>query len=562
MELRNHPVQGADVVRETEGHIDAHVNASGDRTLRSQRPLACQYVHRAGPGRSSGRPSGPGEEGQGRTLTMHDQRESDNGIVPQKHPNNEQLSLLEGVEGRPLTKGNTRQSPAVRTLSRGAASRGLWRARQAAKRNSHLRFPALFHHLSPELLAESFYQLERDAAPGIDGVTWHDYEANLGANLRALHARLHQGRYRTQPLRRVYIPKADGTNRPLGIACLEDKIAQQAVVSVLSAICEVDFLGFSYGFRPGRSPHDALDALSVGLMKKKVWWVFDADIQQFYETLDRHWLRRFLQHRIGDKRLLRVINKWLEIEIIDADGHKMKSEKGIAQGLVIAPVLSNLYLHYVFDLWSHAWRKKRASGDVIIIRFADDIVLGFQYQHEARQFGKELDNRLSAFGLTLHPLKTRLIEFGRFVAERRQQRSAGKPETFEFLGFVHICSQRFREQRFMVKRRTVTKRMRQQLQTIKATLMRRRHDPVPRQGAWLRRVVQGHYNYYGVPGNMRSLKSFQTQVERYWLRALRRRSQRHRLPWSRFRSLAKRWIPKPRIVHPYPNMRFYATNPR
>jgi group II intron reverse transcriptase/maturase len=415
--------------------------------------------------------------------------------------------------------------------------------RQAAKRDSHLRFTALFHHLSPELLAESFYQLERDAAPGIDGVTWHDYEANLGANLRALHARLHQGRYRTQPLRRVYIPKADGTNRPLGIACLEDKIVQQAVVSVLSAIYEVDFLGFSYEFRPGRSPHDALDALSVGLMKKKVWWVLDADIQQFYDTLDRHWLRRFLQHRIGDKRLLRVINKWLEIEIIDADGHKMKSEKGIAQGLVIAPVLSNLYLHYVFDLWSHAWRKKRASGDVIIIRFADDIVLGFQYQHEARQFGKALGNRLSAFGLTLHPLKTRLIEFGRFVAERRQQRGAGKPETFEFLGFVHICSQRFREQRFMVKRRTVTKRMRQQLQTIKATLMRRRHDPLPRQGAWLRRVVQGHYNYYGVPGNMRSLKSFQTQVERYWLRALRRRSQRHRLPWSRFRSLAKRWIP-------------------
>jgi group II intron reverse transcriptase/maturase len=348
----------------------------------------------------------------------------------------------------------------------------------------------------------------------------------------------------------------------LGIACLEDKIVQQAVASVLSAIYEVDFLGFSYGFRPGRSPHGALDALTVGLMKKKVWWVLDADIQQFYDTLDRHWLRRFLQHRIGHKRLLRVINKWLEIEIIDADGHKMKSEKGIAQGLVIAPVLSNLYLHYVFDLWSHAWRKKKASGDVIIVRFADDIVLGFQYQHEARQFGKELGNRLSTFGLTLHPLKTRLIEFGRFVAERRQRRGAGKPETFEFLGFVHICSQRFREQRFMIKRRTVTKRMRQQLQTIQATLMRRRHDPVPRQGAWLRRVVQGHYNYYGVPGNMRSLKSFQTQVERYWFRALRRRSQRHRLPWSRFRSLAKRWIPKPRIVHPYPNMRFYATNPR
>jgi group II intron reverse transcriptase/maturase len=304
---------------------------------------------------------------------MHDQRESDNGIVLKKHPNNKQLNLLEGVEGRPLTEGNTPQSPAVRTLSRGAASRGLWRVRQAAKRDSHLRFTALFHHLSPELLAESFYQLERDAAPGIDGVTWQGYKANLGENLRALHARLHQGRYRTQPLRRVYIPKADGTDRPLGIACLEDKIVQQAVVSVLSEIYEVDFLGFSYGFRPGRSPHDALDALSVGLIRKKVDWVIDADIQQFYDTLDRHWLRRFLRHRIADKRLLRLINKWLEIDIIDDGGHKSRSDKGIAQGLVIAPLLSNLYLHYVFDLWSHAWRKKRASGDVIITRYADDV---------------------------------------------------------------------------------------------------------------------------------------------------------------------------------------------
>lgn len=553
MELRNQSVQGADVVMETEGHIDSCDNASEDRTLRSQRPSACQYVHRAGPGRPSSRPSGPGEEGQGHTLTMHDQRASDNGIVPKKHPNDKQLNLLEGVEGRPLTEGNTPQSPAVRTLSRGAASRGLWRVRQAAKRDSHLRFTALFHHLSPELLAESFYQLERDAAPGIDGVTWQGYKANLGENLRALHARLHQDRYRTQPLRRVYIPKADGTDRPLGIACLEDKIVQQAVVSVLSAIYEVDFLGFSYGFRPGRSPHDALDALSVGLIRKKVDWVIDADIQQFYDTLDRHWLRRFLRHRIADKRLLRLINKWLEIDIIDDGGHKSRSDKGIAQGLVIAPLLSNLYLHYVFDLWSHAWRKKRASGDVIITRFADDIVLGFQYQQEARRFLGDLTERFGSFGLTLHPVKTRLIAFGRF---------APQPETFEFLGFVHICSQRFKDRQFTIKRRTVTKRMRQQLQAIKASLKRRRHDPIPQQGAWLRRVVQGHYNYYGVPGNMRSLKSFQTEVERYWLRALRRRGQRHRLTWSRFRSLARRWSPKPRIVHPYPNMRFDAKHPR
>jgi RNA-directed DNA polymerase len=274
---------------------------------------------------------------------MHDQRESDNGIVPKKPPNQEQLRLTEGAEGRPLTKGNTLQSPAARTLSRGPASRGLGRVRQAARRDKHLRFTALFHHLTLELLCASFYALERQAAPGSDGVTWDSYKAHLGENLRALHARLHQGRYRTQPLRRGYIPKADGTQRPLGIACLEDKIVQQAVVSVLSAIYEGDFVGFSYGFRLGRGPHDALDALAVGLVRKKVWWVLDADIQQFYDTLDRHWLRRFLRHRIGDKRLLRLINKWLEIDIIDESGHKTKPERGIAQGLVIAPLLSNLY---------------------------------------------------------------------------------------------------------------------------------------------------------------------------------------------------------------------------
>jgi RNA-directed DNA polymerase len=562
MELRNQPVQGADVVMETEGHIEACATASASRTLRSQSPSACQYVHRTGPGRPSCCPSGPGEEGPGRTLTMHDTRESDNGIVPQKPPNQEQLCLTEGAEGRPLTKGNMLQSPAARTQSRGPASRGLWRVRQAAKRDKHLRFTALFHHLTLERLCESFYALERQAAPGVDGVTWDSYKANLGENLRALQARLHQGRYRTQPLRRVYIPKVDGTQRPLGIACLEDKIVQQAVVSVLSAIYESDFVGFSYGFRPGRGPHDALDALAVGLVKQKVWWVLDADIQQFYDTLDRHWLRRFLQHRIGDKRLLRLINKWLEIDIIDEDGQKTKPTQGIAQGLVIGPLLSNLYLHYVFDLWSQAWRKKRASGDVIIARFADDIVLGFQYRQEAAHFKDELAERLGAFGLTLHPVKTRLIEFGRFAAERRQQRGQGKPETFEFLGFVHICSQRLRDQRFTVKRRTIKKRMRKQLQAIKAALLRRRHDPVPYLGAWLRRVVQGHYNYYGVPGNMQSLKSFQTQVERYWFRALRRRSQRRRMAWSRFRSLAKQWIPKPQIVHPYPDTRFYARHPR
>ena len=317
-----------------------------------------------------------------------------------------------------------------------------------------------------------------------------------------------------------------------------------------------------YGFRPGRGPHDALDALYVGLVQKKVWWVLDADIQQFYDTLDRHWLRRFLRHRIGDKRLLRLMNKWLESGIIDAGGQRTVPARGMAQGLVIALLLSNLYLHYVFDLWSQAWRKKRASGDVVITRFADDIVLGFQYQQEASRFVAALQERFTTFGLTLHPVKTRLIEFGRFATERRQHRGQGKPETFAFLGLVHICSQRVQDQKFTIKRRTLTERMRKQLQAIKATLMRRCHDPIPMQGAWLRRVMQGHYNYYGVPGNLASLKRFRDQVVRYWLRALRRRSQRHRMPWSRFRPLAGQWIPTPRITHPYPDARFYATHLR
>jgi group II intron reverse transcriptase/maturase len=434
--------------------------------------------------------------------------------------------------------------------------------RQAAKREKHLRFTALFHHLTVELLCESFYAFERQAAPGGDGVTWEAYKSQLAENLREVHARLHQGRYRAKPLRRGYVPKSDGTRRPLGIACLEDKIVQHAVASVLSAIYEADFLGFSYGLRPGRSPHDALDALYVGLVQKKVWWVLDADIQRFYDTLDRHWLRRFLQHRIGDKRLLRLINKWLESGIIDEGGQRTVPARGIAQGRVIAPLLSNLYLHYVFDLWSQAWRTKRASGDVVITRCADDIVLGFQYQQEASRFVAALQERVNTFGLTLHPVKTRLIEFGRFATERRQQRGQGKPETFAFLGLVHICSQRVQDQKFTIKRRTRTERMRKQLQALKATLLRRCHAPSPVQGAWLQRVVQGQYNYYGVPGNLASLKRFRDQVVWYWLRALRRRSQRHRMPWSRFRPLVRQWIPTPRITHPYPDARFYATHLR
>ena len=475
--------------------------------------------------------------------------------------NKERINSAEMVEGRPSTKGNNQPLTAVRTQSRGVASLGVLGVRRAAQRDKELKFTALLHHVTVELLRASFYALEREAAAGIDGMGWYEYEVGLMERLGELHSRIHQGRYRARPSRRVYIPKPDGTRRPLGIQCLEDKIVQQAVATVLNAIYETDFKGFSYGFRPGRSAHDALDALSVALIKRKVNWVLDADIQSFYDTLDHQWMMQFLKHRIADKRLLRLIKKWLEAGVSE-EGKVVKLKIGVPQGAVISPILSNIYLHYVFDLWSQAWRGRVASGEVIMLRYADDTALGFQHRDEASRFLEDFKNRLSKFGLTLHPDKTRLIEFGRFAEENRRRRGEGKPETFDFLGLTHICSRRHRDGRFTVKRRTVKKRFRKQLQAIKQTLLRYRHVPIPRMGAWLNRVLQGHYNYYAVPGNLPSLKSFCNQVTRYWLSALRRRSQRHRMTWLRFRELIRRWLPRPRILHPYPDVRFYAIHPR
>jgi group II intron reverse transcriptase/maturase len=417
------------------------------------------------------------------------------------------------------------------------------------------------HHITVDLLRDSFYALKRNAAPGVDDMTWRQYEIDLEERLPDLHQRVHTGAYRAQPSRRTYIPKSDGRQRPLGIAALEDKLVQQAVVTVLNQVYEVDFVGFSYGFRPGRSQHDALDALWVGLVDKQVNWVLDADIQGFFDTIDHGWMEKFLQHRIADRRLLRLIRKWLRAGVSE-DGQWSRTTVGTPQGAVASPLLANVFLHYVFDLWVHQWRIRHAHGEMIVVRYADDFVVGFQHRHEAEQFLHDLRERFEKFGLTLHPEKTRLIEFGRHAAADRRRRGERKPETFDFLGFTHYCGRTRRDGRFIVWRETIRKRLRAKLQAVKQALLRRRHQPLPELGNWLRGVVRGFFNYHAVPGNRDALKTFRREATRYWMHALRRRSQRRRLPWSRLNRIANRWLPRPRILHPYPSRRFYAKHPR
>ena len=391
-------------------------------------------------------------------------------------------------------------------------------------------------------------------------MTWEAYGRDLEANLQDLHDRLHRGAYRAKPSRRVYIPKADGRQRPLGIATMEDKIVQSAVVEVLNSIYEADFLGFSYGFRPGRSQHNALDALVVGLKRKKVNWVLDADIRDFFTSLDHGWLGRFLEHRIGDKRVLRLIQQWLDAGVVE-DGSWAESKEGTPQGATVSPLLANVYLHYVFDQWAERWRRRQARGDVIVVRYADDFVVGFEHREDAERFQQELSERLAKFGLDLKAEKTRLIEFGRFAARSRAARGLGKPETFDFLGFTHI-SGKTKAGHFALKRITMSKRMRAKLTEIKVELRRRRHLPIPEVGRWLRSVVRGHLAYYAVPWNYDAIAAFCTQVNRLWYRALRLRSQRTNTTWGRMQRLVKRWLPAPKVLHPYPEARFDVRHPR
>jgi group II intron reverse transcriptase/maturase len=490
-------------------------------------------------------------------MNMHGDEKSDEGVVPEKRSNNGSLLPAEAVEGRTSPKGNGGQTAAVRTQSRVAASNGLAAVRQAARQSKGVRFTALLHYLTVELLERSYFALKRNAAPGTDGVTWQAYGENLEETLPELHARIHRGSYRARPARRSYIPKPDGTERPLSILCLEDKIVQQAVVFVLEAIYEADFLGFSYGFRPGRGQHDALDALHAGIYRKRVNWVLDADIQGFFDAMSHKWVLRFLRHRIADKRILRLIAKWLNVGITDGNRAE-RSRRGTPQGAVVSPILANIYLHYVLDLWAHAWRGKNSSGDVIVIRYADDIVLGFQHQHEAQAFLQDLRERMRKFELALHPDKTRLIRFGRYAAKDRSRLGLGKPETFDFLGFTHFCTRSWITGTFVIGRKTIKKRMRSRLQAIKMELRRRWHDPIAVTGAWLNKVLTGHLNYYAVPLNARSVTWFFSRVQDLWRRTLRRRSQRAYLNWEKFSRLVDRFFPPITILHPLPCHRFDA----
>jgi RNA-directed DNA polymerase len=492
---------------------------------------------------------------------MHVGGKSDGRVIPSKCPNNSGQPLAEGMEGRRPIKENIGQTTARRTQSRISELSGLLGVRKVARKDKRARFTALLHHVTVNLLRDSYYALKRDAAPGVDGTTWKEYEVGLDEKLADLHGQIHQGTYRAQPSKRAYIPKADGRQRPLGIAALEDKIVQQAVVTVLNQIYEEDFLGFSYGFRPGRSQHDALDALWVGIMRKKVNWILDADIRGFFDNLSHEWMIRFIEHRIADRRILRLIQKWLRAGVSE-EGKWSKTEVGTPQGAVASPLLANVYLHYVFDLWVRQWRDRHASGDVIVVRYADDIVMGFENRDEAERFLREWTDRLQKFGLELHPDKTRLIEFGRNAAENRGKAGDGKPETFDFLGFTHICGLTRKTGRFIVKRKTIRKRLSAKLRELKEELRRRWHQPVAEVGRWLRSVVQGYFNYHAVPGNLDSLKAFRHQVIWRWYRALRRRSQRTRMTWERFRPLFIQWIPTARILHPHPNVRFDARHPR
>jgi RNA-directed DNA polymerase len=491
---------------------------------------------------------------------MHGREKSDPAIVATKPTNKAGQPAAEPAEPRAGAEGNAGRRSTRRAQDRAGVSQALDRVRQAARRGKKERFTALLHHLSPDLLRAAFLALKRDAAPGVDGLTWRDYEADLEPRLADLHARVQRGAYRALPSRRRYIPKPDGRRRPLAVAALEDKIVQRATVAVLNAIYEEDFLGFSYGFRPKRSPHDALDALIVGITGTGVNHILDCDIRSFFDTVSQRWLVRFLQHRIADPRVIRLIQKWLQAGVLE-DGIVTASDTGTGQGSVISPLLANVYLHYVFDLWAERWRRREATGDVIIVRYADDIVVGFEQEADARRFRDAMRARLEEFALSLHPDKTRLIAFGRHAAARRRRHELGKPETFDFLGFTLICGES-RSGGFLVRRKTRRDRMRAKLKEIKGELRRRMHRPIPEQGRWLRQVVAGFFAYHAVPTNGRALAAFRYHVSGLWRRALRRRGQRGDVPWRRFAALADDRLPRPRTLHPWPQQRFAVRHPR
>lgn len=491
---------------------------------------------------------------------MYGSEKSDPAIVAMKPANKTEQSAAEWAEPRVGTEGNADQPRTRRTQSRESVSPGLERVRQAARARKKGRFTALLHHVTVDVLRGAFLALERRAAAGVDGVTWRDYAVDLEGNLQELHRRVHQGSYRAMPVKRRFIPKADGRQRPLGITALEDKIVQRAVVTVLNEIYEEDFLGFSYGFRPGRGQHDALDALAMGINAMRVNWVLDADIRSFFDRIDQRWMIRFLEHRIGDERILRLIRKWLKAGVLD-DGQWSVAQTGTPQGAVISPLLANIYLHYVFDLWAARWRRREARGRVIFVRYADDLVAGFEHERDARRFQDAMRERLEHFRLELNGEKTRLLEFGRYAAERRRRRSQRRPETFRFLGFTFICG-RARTGAYQLQRHSRSDRMRARLAEIKSELKRHMHAPIAEQGSWLARVLRGYFAYHAVPTNMRALQTFRYRVAAAWRRVLSRRSQKSHVNWVRMTRIAEEWLPHPRILHPWPEQRFAVKHPR
>ncbi len=491
---------------------------------------------------------------------MHGAEESDSVIVAVKPTNKAEQSVAEPVEPRMETKGNADQQSTRRAQDRVRVSQALERVRQAARQRKKERFTSLLHHVDPAMLRTAFYAMKRDAAPGVDGMTWETYEHDLDRRIETLHARVQAGTYRALPSRRSYIPKEDGSKRPLAIAALEDKIVQRAVATVLSAIHEEAFLGFSYGFRPNRSQHDALDALIVGISSKKVNYILDADIRSFFTEVSQQWVVRFLEHRIGDKRIIRLVQKWLRSGILE-DGIVTIEEKGTGQGSVISPLLSNIYLHYVFDLWAERWRRREATGAMIMVRYADDTVVGFQHESDARRFRDAMRDRLREFSLSLHPEKTRLIEFGRFAAQDCKRRGRSKPETFKFLGFVLICD-KSRRGDFRIRRKSRRDRMCAKLREIKEGLRHRMHRPIPETGKWLAQIVAGYFAYHAVPTNSPALSAFRYHVLVLWHRQLCRRSQRARMQWTRMTKLADAFLPPPRVLHPWPSVRFAVRHPR
>ena len=492
---------------------------------------------------------------------MKADEKSDESVVPTTSVNNDGAEpSAESIEGRLSAARNTVPSNLARTPSRKQRrSSGLHGVREAARQSRDLKFTALLHHVNIELLTSSFYQLKKKAAVGVDQMTWHEYEEGLENRIADLHGRVHRGAFRAKPSRRVHIPKPDGRTRPLGIATLEDKIVQHAVRTVLQCIYEEDFLGFSYGFRPNRSPHNALDALAYAIPEQRVGWILDADIKGFFDEIDRTWLIKFLEHRIGDRRIIRLIQRWLAAGIIE-DTDWSDTGKGTPQGSVISPILANVFLHYVFDLWINQWRKRHCRGKCIVVRYADDFVIGFENESEARACLDSLKERLQKFGLELHPEKTRLLEFGRRTSDRRDREGREPCETFEFLGFTHSCGKTRKNQRFVLLRRTSRKRISRTLAAIKVGLSRRRHERVGETGRWLASVIRGWLGYHAIPDNYTRLDQFVTEVTKLWLHQLRRRSQKGRAawPWSRMQHLVNRYLPQPKILHPYPKDRFRA----